>query len=76
MSYTTGSGYDSYEIDSYLFQDGSIVDEDHDSDSSWAQGDIGCNNPTGYQNWTIRGYHTGWIQENDITNTTREIYNE
>jgi hypothetical protein len=69
-SYTTGSGYDYYEVDSYLFEDGDIVDSDHDNDPSWAQGDVGINNPSGIQHWVVHGYHTGWIQGVDINKTS------
>ncbi len=69
-SYTTGSGYDYYEVDSYLFEDGDIVDSDHDNDPSWAQGDVGCNNPPGSQEWSIWGVHKAYTGSSSIQTET------
>jgi hypothetical protein len=71
-SYTAGSGYDYYEVDSYLFEDGDIVDSDSDNDPSWAQGDVGISNPSGTQHWVIRGYHNGWIGGVNVYKTSRD----
>jgi len=56
-SYTSGSGYDYYVINNYLFEDGVVVDPGTDNDPSWAQAEVGANSPSGTQYWLIRGEH-------------------
>ncbi len=69
-SYTSGSGYSLYYVKSYLFAGEEIKDIDSDDDSSWAQGDVGCNNPPGSQEWSIWGVHKAYTGSSSIQTET------
>lgn len=57
-SYTKTNDYcEIVEVESYLLQDGVVVDSDFDDSDIYAQGDVGINNPSGTQNWHIMGIH-------------------
>jgi hypothetical protein len=71
-SYTAGSGYDYYVVNSYLFEDGVVVDSDYDNNLSWAQADVGINNPSGTQYWNILGHHYAYLNGNQTFRTSND----
>ncbi|MCB8814765.1 hypothetical protein [Desulfosporosinus shakirovi] len=43
-----------------LYKDDVLVDSDADSGTTYAQGDVGVNNPSGIQDWYIEGMGIVW----------------